>query len=92
MLTLTTHIDAHGNPVSGPQDAVDRYDTAVDHLLAYRNELLDAMTSLADRRAGLRDGTGPRRATCRSPRPTLPDLAGARQIAADLDTLDPQRT
>ena len=48
MATLTTGNDAHGNPVSGPSTAVDRYDAAVDHLLAYRNELVDAMTSLVD--------------------------------------------
>jgi hypothetical protein len=48
MHSLTTRTDAHGNPVSGSQAAIERYDAAVDHLLAYRNEFLDAMTSLVD--------------------------------------------
>ena len=48
MLTLTTHTDAHGNPVSGSPAAIERYDAAIDHLLAYRDEFLDAMTSLVD--------------------------------------------
>ena len=48
MQSLTTRTDAHGNPVSGSQAAIERYDAAIDHLLAYRNEFLDAMTSLVD--------------------------------------------
>ena len=48
MHSLTTRTDAHGNPVSGAQAAIERYDAAIDHLLAYRNEFVDAMTSLVD--------------------------------------------
>lgn len=47
MLSLTTRTDTHGNPISGRQDAVDRYDDAVSHLLAYHEQLVDAATSLA---------------------------------------------
>ena len=48
MLSLTTRTDAHGNPVSGSPAAIERYDAAIDHLLAYLDEFLDAMTSLVD--------------------------------------------
>ena len=86
MITLTTRTDAHGNPISGPQDAVDRYDTAVDHLLAYRTEVLDAMTSLATDEPDF--AMGQILAAYLSLTSTdAPDLAGARQIAANLDTL-----
>jgi len=47
MLSLTNRTDTHGNPITGPQDAVDRYDDAVGHLLAYHAQLVDAVTSLA---------------------------------------------
>jgi hypothetical protein len=48
MTTLTTASDVHGNPVSGSPAAIARYDAAVDHLLAYREPLVDAMTTLVD--------------------------------------------
>jgi tetratricopeptide (TPR) repeat protein len=86
VITLTTHIDAHGNPISGPQDAVDRYDTAVDHLLAYRTEVLDAMTSLATDEPDF--AMGQILAAYLSLTSTdAPDLAGAVEIAANLGTL-----
>ena len=86
MHTLTTRTDAHGNPISGPHDAVDRYDTAVDHLLAYRNEVLDAMTSLATDEPDF--AMGQVLAAYLSLISTdVPDLAAAHEIAAHLDTL-----
>ena len=39
MHSLTTRTDAHGNPVSGSQAAIERYDAAIDHLLAYRERV-----------------------------------------------------
>ncbi len=47
MRSSTTRTDTHGNPISGPQDAVVRYDAAVGHLLAYHEQVVDAVTSLA---------------------------------------------
>jgi tetratricopeptide (TPR) repeat protein len=86
MLTITTRTDTHGNPVSGPQAAVDRYDSAVDHLLAYRNELVDAMTSLATDEPDF--AMGQVLAAYLSLTSTdLPDVAGAREIAGHLGTL-----
>ncbi len=86
MLTLTTRTDIHGNPVSGSPAAVERYDAAVDHLLAYRNDLLDAMTSLAADEPGF--PMGQVLAAYLSLTSTdLPDVAGARQIAAHLGSL-----
>ena len=61
MLTLTTRTDTHGNPVSGPQAAVDRYDTAdrppprLPQRAARRHDVA------RHRRARLRDGPGPGR-------------------------------
>ena len=90
MLTLTTRTDTHGNPVSGSQAAVDRYDIAVDHLLAYRNELLDAMTSLATDEPDF--PMGQVLAAYLSLTSTdLPDVAGASQIAAHLGHAAAQR-
>ena len=86
MFTLTTRTDIHGNPVSGPQAAVDRYDTVVDHLLAYRNELLDEMTSLATDEPEF--PMGQILAAYLSLTSTdQPDLAGARDIATQLGHL-----
>ena len=86
MLTLTTRTDIHGNPVSGSPAAVDRYDAAVDHLLAYRNDLLDTMTSLATDEPDF--PMGQLLAAYLSLTSTdLPDVAGARQIAAHLEAL-----
>jgi tetratricopeptide (TPR) repeat protein len=86
MITLTTRTDAHGNPVSGSEASVDRYDAAVDHLLAYRNELLDAMTSLAADEPDF--PMGQVLAAYLSLTSTdFPDVAGAREIAAHLETL-----
>jgi hypothetical protein len=48
MTTATTGSDLHGNPISGPPTAITRYDAAVDDLLAYRESVVDAMTSLVD--------------------------------------------
>jgi hypothetical protein len=48
MATQTDLTDVHGNPISGPPAAIDRYDAAIDHLLAYRNDLVDDMTSLVE--------------------------------------------
>ena len=86
MLTLTTSADIHGNSVSGSPAAVDRYDAAVDHLLAYRNDLLDAMTSLAADEPDF--PMGQVLAAYLSLTSTdLPDVAGAGQIAAHLGSL-----
>ncbi len=51
MLT-TSRSDAHGNPVTGSAAAVDRYDIAVDHLLAFREDAIGAVTSLAEDEPG----------------------------------------
>ncbi|MFP5372704.1 MAG: tetratricopeptide repeat protein, partial [Actinomycetes bacterium] len=87
MLTLTARTDAHGNPVSGSPAAVDRYDAAVDHLLAYRNDVVDAMTSLAADEPGF--AMGQVLAAYLSLTSTdLPDVAGAQEIADHLATLE----
>jgi tetratricopeptide (TPR) repeat protein len=86
MLTLTTRTDAHGNPVTGAQSAVDRYDAAIDHLVAYREELLDAMTSLVTDDSDF--AMGHVLAAYMSLTSTdAPDLEDARELAAHLDTL-----
>jgi tetratricopeptide (TPR) repeat protein len=41
-------LDAHGNPVTGPSDAVSRYDAAIDHLVRFHVDVVDQMSSLAD--------------------------------------------
>lgn len=84
MPTLTT--DSHGNPVSGPPTAVDRYDAAVDHLLAYRNELLDAMTSLVDDEPDFPMGLV-LAAYLSLTSTDAPDVAGAAELAGRLGTL-----
>jgi tetratricopeptide (TPR) repeat protein len=85
-LTTATATDSHRNPVSGPATAVDRYDTAVDHLLAYRNELLDAMTSLVDEEPDF--AMGLILAAYLSLTSTdAPDLPGAAELAARLGAL-----
>jgi hypothetical protein len=47
MPSPTTRTDSHGNPISGSSEAIDRYDAAVDHLLAYRDEVVNDMTWFA---------------------------------------------
>lgn len=85
-LTDTAVTDTHGNPITGGRDAVDRYDVALDHLLAYRDDLVDAMTSLAEDEPAF--PMGQILAAYMSLTSTdWPDLAGARQLAAHLDTL-----
>ena len=46
MTSTTTFTDGHGNPVSGPADAIPRYDHALDRLLRYHPDVVDATTSL----------------------------------------------
>jgi tetratricopeptide (TPR) repeat protein len=87
MPTLTTGADVHGNPVSGPSAAVDRYDAAVDHLLAYRNELLDAMTSLVDDEPDFAMGLV-LAAYLTLTSTDAPDVPGAVELAARLRSLD----
>jgi hypothetical protein len=41
-------LDAHGNPVTGPSDAVSRYDAAIDHLVRFHVDVVDQMSTLAD--------------------------------------------
>jgi hypothetical protein len=48
MASKTTLTDAHGNPASGSQDAVARYDHAVDRLLRYHPAVVDATTELLE--------------------------------------------
>ena len=86
MPTLTIRTDAHGNPVSGSQAAVERYDAAIDHLLAYRNEFVDAMTSLVDDEPDFAMGLV-LAAYLSLTSTDVPDVAGARQLAGQLDTL-----
>ncbi|HEV7757768.1 MAG TPA: tetratricopeptide repeat protein [Acidimicrobiales bacterium] len=38
--------DVHGNPVAGPAEGVERYDTAVDLLVRFRPEVVPAMVAL----------------------------------------------
>jgi tetratricopeptide (TPR) repeat protein len=45
MSSMTT-TDAHGNPVSGPPEAIARYDLAVDRLLRYHPGVVTAAKSL----------------------------------------------
>jgi tetratricopeptide (TPR) repeat protein len=86
MLSLTTRTDVHGNPVTGAQSAVDRYDVAIDHLLAYREDLLDSMTSLVTDEPDFAMGLV--LAAYMSLTSTdAHDLDGARQLTAHLDTL-----
>jgi tetratricopeptide (TPR) repeat protein len=86
MLSLTTRTDTHGNPISGPQDAVDRYDDAVGRLLAYHEQLVDAATSLATDEPDFPMGQilGAYLALTTSDQRDVP---GAMEVAAHLDTL-----
>ena len=86
MRSLTTRTDTHGNPISGPQDAVDRYDDAVGHLLAYHEQLVDAATSLATDEPDFPMGQilGAYLALATS---DARDVPGAMEVAAHLDTL-----
>jgi tetratricopeptide (TPR) repeat protein len=86
MLSLTSHTDTHGNPTSGPQDAVDRYDAAIGHLLAYHEQLVDAATSLATDEPEFPMGQilGAYLALTTSDQREVP---AAEEVAAHLDTL-----
>ena len=86
MPTLTTRTDAHGNPVSGSQAAIERYDAAIDHLLAYRNEFLDAMTSLVDDEPDFAMGLVLGAYMSLTSTDAI-DLEGARQLTGRLDVL-----
>ena len=86
MPSLTTRTDSHGNPVSGSPATIDLYDAAVDHLLAYRDEVVDAMTWLATEEPDFPMGLV-LAAYLSLTSTDLPDVAGARQMAARLDTL-----
>ena len=39
--------DAHGNPMSGDADTIERYDRAIDRLIRYHPEAIDLATELA---------------------------------------------
>jgi len=39
-------MDAHGNPMSGDTDTIERYDRAIDRLLRYHPDVVDIATSL----------------------------------------------
>jgi tetratricopeptide (TPR) repeat protein len=86
MTTLTTATDFHGNPVSGPPSAIACYDAAVDHLLAYRNELVPVMTSLVDDEPDFPMGLvlGTYLTLTSTDAPDLPDAA---DLSARLSTL-----
>jgi tetratricopeptide (TPR) repeat protein len=86
MHALTTRTDAHGNPVSGSQAAIERYDAAIDHLLAYRNEFLDAMTSLVDDEPEFAMGLVVAAYTSLTSTDAI-DLEGARELTARLGFL-----
>ena len=43
----TTAADEHGNPTTGPAEAVERYDAAIDRLVRYHVDVVDLMTRLA---------------------------------------------
>jgi tetratricopeptide (TPR) repeat protein len=84
---LTTRTDVHGNPVSGPPTAIDLYDAAIDHLLPYHNELLDAMTSLLDEEPEFPMGLI-LAAYLTLTSTDAPDVPGAAELAALLEGLD----
>ena len=86
MQSLTTRTDAHGNPVSGSQAAIERYDAAIDHLLAYRNEFLDAMTSLIDDEPEFAMGLVLAAYMSLTSTDAI-DLEGARQLTDQLESL-----
>jgi tetratricopeptide (TPR) repeat protein len=43
----TTSADEHGNPTTGPAEAIERYDAAIDRLVRFHVDVVDLMTSLA---------------------------------------------
>ncbi len=43
----TTTADEHGNPTTGPAEAIERYDTAIDRLVRYHVDVVELTTSLA---------------------------------------------
>jgi hypothetical protein len=51
MNTVTTSLmastDEHGNPTTGPGEAIERYDAAVDRLVRYHVDVVDLTASLA---------------------------------------------
>src|SRR5687768_11251047 len=85
-MLLSTRTDIHGNPVSGSQTAVDRYDVTVDHLLAYRNEVVDTMTSMVTEEPDFPMGVV-LAAYMHLTSTDTPDLDGARDFAIQLDKL-----
>jgi hypothetical protein len=85
-ILTTTSADVHGNPVSGPPTAIDRYDAAVGHLLAYRDKLLDAMTSLVDDEPDFPMGLV-LAAYLSLTSTDAPDLPAAEELAARLEAL-----
>ena len=86
MLSLTDRTDTHGNPISGSQEAVDRYDVTVGHLLAYRPELIESLTSLATEEPDFPMGQI-LAAYLSLTTSDVADLADVRAVAAHLETL-----
>lgn len=84
MLSFTTRTDAHGNPISGSEEAVKRYDAALDHLLAYRNEVVDAMTSFVEQDEDFPMGTIFAAYLCLTST-DVPDLPSARELTSRLE-------
>jgi len=46
-LTEATTVDEHGNPTTGPAEAIERYDAAIDRLVRYHVDVVDRTTTLA---------------------------------------------
>jgi hypothetical protein len=42
----TAAADEHGNPISGPAEAIERYDAAIDRLVRYHPDVVDIMSNL----------------------------------------------
>jgi tetratricopeptide (TPR) repeat protein len=86
MISLTARTDSHGNPVSGSPVAIARYDAAIDRLLGFHDDVVDAMTSLATEEPDF--AMGQILAAYMSLTSTdAPDLAGARDLTAGLAPL-----
>lgn len=43
----TTAVDEHGNPTTGPAEAIEHYDAAIDSLVRYHVDVVDRMVGLA---------------------------------------------
>ncbi len=83
MISLTDRTDSHGNPVTGSPEAIARYDAAIDRLLGYHDDVIDAMTSLATDEPNF--AMGQVLAAYLSLTSTdVPDLADARDVTAGL--------